>query len=313
MPPLTRTILPLLALGLLSGCALFRPKPHPLPDTGKAEAAVSALSSEQAQQASAYVEAGRRANRKAPESPAREATEGSLETAAKALPAPTPEQVAVAMKPVEDALRGDLSEARAKWARAQEAASVLQERLEQAKLDLAAEREAGRRALLEERSRAAADVAAAKRAAEDKALGQQVLYLNLAGGAFALGFGLCVAFGGVALLRAGAWVLGLLSLFAFGLAQIVAAWWFKWAVLGTGLAGAGAFAWYCFKHRSLQAGVDKLTPVVRQVVTVLDTAYDALSADGKALLDSHVFDPLSKAMDKADKQVVREVRATGEK
>lgn len=267
------------------------------PDNGSAaEHTVANLTVEQGQEAAANVQAAREANATAQESPAKSATEGSLDVAADALPVPTPKQLEAARAPMRLALAGDLEAARAGWDKAKGELAVLRDRLAEAVKQRERERTEAERARLQA-------IAEAKRAAQAEA----AHYLNL-GGALAAGvFALCAVFGGLTLLQRGAWVLLLLSLLAFGLAQVVSQDWFKWAVLAaTGIA-CGAFAWHNARTSKAVSAQRALSPVVR----ALDDAYDNGTVEQRALLDTLVFNPLSSdpKMSDADRAAIHQIRA----
>lgn len=159
--------------------------------------------------------------------------------------------------------------------------------------------------------------------ANNKVIDGQVSKLNWAGagciivaiGALGLGLGI----GGLpALSRVGplAFVAGLGALICFGAAQIVGAWWFLY-VIGTVIAVIVTWlAIWFYKHQKagdLAAEVAtrsaKIAAVAQATIPVLDEAYDKAEKPIKDWLDEHVFNVLSKVMDKPDKSAVHEIRA----
>jgi hypothetical protein len=171
-----------------------------------------------------------------------------------------------------------------------------------------------------------ARVKAAQDEANNKVMANQVAWLNRTAASCAAlavaAIGLGAIFGGITALRTVgpfAALLGLAALMAFGLAQIVGQWWFKWAVLsasGIGVAGCAWWVWQHYELGTLAADLAKKSAaaqgVLQQVVPVLDTAYESADATAKTFLDDKVFAPLSAGMDKAGgdlKAVVHTVRA----
>ena len=170
--------------------------------------------------------------------------------------------------------------------------------------------------------------------AHQQVLKDQVRWLNWAAAGCSalavLSFGLAAAFGGLVALRAVApfsAILGFSGLVAFGLAQVVGAWWFKWSVLGAVLVVLGVVIWWVLKKQkegTLKADAEekaaRLTSALKTMVPVIDKVYDEgttelteLSAKGmktvRDLLDTLVFQPLGNKMDKDDKAVVHAIRA----
>lgn len=153
-------------------------------------------------------------------------------------------------------------------------------------------------------------------AARDAERAKQVKYLNLGGVAALLIFGLAVGFGGLAGLKVG-WIFGLLSVVCFGLAQIVAQWWFMWAILiacGGVIIAMCAWAYIHYRQGNLKAAAEQKASAfetfAQDVVPTLDSAYDAADAATKQVLDDTIFSKLSAMMDKSTKSLVHLVRAT---
>ena len=144
---------------------------------------------------------------------------------------------------------------------------------------------------------------------------KQVLYLNIAGAALVLLFGLGVGFGGVAGARI-AWPLGVIGVLCFGLAQLVSQWWFMWACAGVGLIGLGLAGWWVYSHyklnnlhQALAVKSSQLQGALGDVIPVLDHAYDNADQAAKELLDKLIFEKLSCKMDASTKGVIHQVRA----
>lgn len=153
------------------------------------------------------------------------------------------------------------------------------------------------------------------KAARDAERVKQVRYLNLGGIAALLIFGLAVGFGGFAGLKVG-WIFALLSVVCFGLAQIVAQWWFMWAVGGAvGVFGIAMCAWAYihYKQGDLKAAAEQkaaaFSTFAQDIVTTLDSAYDAADEATKKVLDDTIFSKLYGIMDKSTKSLVHLVRA----
>jgi len=144
---------------------------------------------------------------------------------------------------------------------------------------------------------------------------KQVRYLNMGGLVSLLVFGLAVGFGGLPGLKVG-WIFALLSVVCFGLAQIVAQWWFMWAVLGACIAvliALAVWAYIHYKQGNLKAAAEQkasaFEAMAQDIVPTLDGAYDAADAATKKVLDDTIFSKLSALMDKSTKSLVHLVRA----
>lgn len=152
--------------------------------------------------------------------------------------------------------------------------------------------------------------------ANNAATATQVHMLDLAALACLALFGLGLGFGGAAGLKL-SWPFGVFSVLCFGLAQIIAQWWFMWACGGAIVIAGAAAAWWVYKHYKLgtlkeaaEAKVTQVTGVLGQMVPVLDNAYEAGDAATKAVLDNGVFSPLSQMMNRDEKALIHTVRAT---
>jgi hypothetical protein len=301
----------LLAL-LLCGCEHEDVTPIIVQPVTPTQVKVDEAQEERQSVAAANVQAARGANELNPEGNPKAAVEGALSVAQASLPDPRPEHAAKALADVNAALRGDLKTANAAWAQAIAERKQADSELVALQKILDAERRTNAEALRDRDSALLrtindlkADIQRQKDEAKNAVLKDQVLYLNIAGGLFALGFGVATAFGGIATLRAGAWILLPLSLLAFGIAQIVGQAWFLWAVLGAVSVIAGIFIYLAVRNKSVAAAAAAFKPVLK----VLDSAYDGATKEVKESLDSAVFDPLSKLMDRSDKATVHAMRA----
>lgn len=143
---------------------------------------------------------------------------------------------------------------------------------------------------------------------------QQALWLNIAGAACVVLFGVLCWIGGLAGAKS-AWPFAVGGPLCWGLAQLVAEWWFKWAVFGVMAGGFVVGGIWLWKHLKLgeakvvaEAKTAKVTAVLHDIVPVLDEAAKSDPAT-KAVLDEHVFAPLGDKMNDTEKQMVKQVRA----
>ena len=342
-----RCFLAFLSLVTLVGCNTPAVKPPVVvvPPTGPITSAQIVALEEQIsrqgellQRASGAVWGAQDANALAPKGLPQDAVTAQLQEAASALPAPTPEQVAAKAAQNARILAGELDAVRAEMGvkiSENEALKTSLDRQEKALADLAAK-------AAKERGQAAAELqaqfdkfakliadantatAAAEKRANDAVMQRQVEWLNRAavacGGLLILVVGATSIFGGIAALRAVAPFAGLLliaTLSCAGLAQIVGLAWFKWAILGSVVLALGVAGWWAYsKYRqgllkeAAEQQAAKLSAVTRDIVPVLDKAYEEASADVKKLLDDIIFTPLKGEMDKAQKATIKEIRAT---
>jgi chemotaxis protein histidine kinase CheA len=315
---------------LLSGCWTTPEPPKPTPPAGATAAAVSTLASAEATtkaNVAANVETARKANETQPETPAKQTVESELALAATRLDTtPSPAELLAGEQRARAIAEGRTDEARNLYTQATTQAT------EEAKAR--AKAEAGLQAALLQQAQAAeryqADLASlqAKHAAQleaarNEVMKDQVKWLNrvaAACAALAVGtVGLCIAFGGLAALRiAGpfAALCGFAALACFGLAQIVGAWWFKWAALGgcaIFAAGAAAWIWKHYRQGDLKAQAESKAAsygtALKQIVPVLDDAYEHAEASTKEALDKLIFSRLSSAMNAEDKATIHTIRA----
>lgn len=296
------------------------------------------------QTAAGAVWAAAEANSHNPAGLPKEATAAQLDEAARALPAATDAQKLEKANQNARILAGELAAVRLEMG--QKASEIDQLKADKAASDnrvaeLASQLAGVSAAGLKERTEAAAKLQSqfnsfsveiekanqrtkeAKDEARNQVAREQVAWLNrTAAGCAAAAVavvGLAAFFGGLAAIRAAAPFAALLllaSLTSFGLAQIVGAWWFKWAALSATGIGFGLCAWWAVKHYQLgtlqsdtKEKAAKLTGILHQTVPVLDEAYNKASADVKSFMDEHIFSQLNSRMDAATKAAVHEVRA----
>jgi hypothetical protein len=317
---------------LLSGCKLMRHgvEPRPVPPVGSTAAAISNLTASDAQthaSVAANVETARKANGTQPESPARATVEGELSLAAMRLDsAPSPTELLAGEQRARALAEGRTEEARMLYAQAISEATQEARARAKAETDLQAAIAAQAKAAEQyQRDLAAlkADQVAKLEAARNEVMRDQVRWLNRASAACAAlalsAIGLCLAFGGFAALRiAGpfAGLCGFAALASFGLAQIVGAWWFKWAALGgcaIVAAAAAAWIWKHYKTGDLREQAEskaaRYGTALKQIVPVLDDAYEHAEASAKEVLDKLIFSRLSSAMNTSEKATIHKVRA----
>lgn len=340
----------LLTSALLAGCNLFAPAPEKPPvavvaPTGPATSAqIIALEEQLAtsksllQRASGAVWGAQDANVHNPAGLPKAAVEAQLLEAAAALPEPSAEDKLEKANQNARILAGQLEQVKAEMGQKISENEALRASLdakakELISLTAAAEKERAEAAkkLQEQfdvftKKIIAADAAAQKAAddARNQVMRDQVAWLNRAaaacGALLILVVGLASVFGGIGALRSVAPFAALLfiaTLTCAGLAQVIGAWWFKWAILGSTLLSLGVAGWWAYaKHRqgvlkeAAEAKAAKLQGVAKNVIPVLDRAYEEATQDVKELLDRTIFQPLSAQMDKAEKAAVHEIRAT---
>lgn len=144
-----------------------------------------------------------------------------------------------------------------------------------------------------------------------RALREQVRYLNIAGMGLVAAFGISIFFGSLTAM-AKTWPLLLLAAGCFGLAQVVGHPWFMRGFLGISALGLGYLVyWVIDRHRQgrLQQAIAKRADKLKEMVPVLDEAYENAGDDLKKALDSKIFDRLSAIWSKEDKAVIHQVRA----
>jgi len=345
------TIVSVLALGLMVACTTPNTPSVVVTPTGPATSAeLTALNVELAALrasfasrnslddiAAAGVWAAQEANKLNPVGLPKEATAAQLEEAAKALPTVSDAKKLEKTNQNARILAGQLEAVKAEMG--QKATEIEKLKADKAESDKRAADVAAQLVALSakaetERNDAAdklqkqfdnmsAKIKTAQNEANNKVMLAQVSDLNKAAmacaGLLVLVVGAGSIFGGVAGLRMVAPLAVLLllgALICFGLAQIIALWWFKWAVLFAVCAILGLCAWYVIKHYkmgTLQADTAekaaKLTGVLTQTIPVLDKAYNDAEGEVKKFMDEHIFTPLNDKMDAKDKAVVHEIRA----
>jgi len=145
---------------------------------------------------------------------------------------------------------------------------------------------------------------------EAKARAAYKRWLYTSGGGLLLSFAITLVFG-----RAGAaartWPLAALGLGAFVLAEVISSQWFQIGCLVL-IAGAVAYLtyWVIDRHKQgrLQQAIEKRAALLREIVPVLDEAYENASDDVKRLLDRNLFNRFSDRFDDAAKAEIHEMR-----
>jgi len=145
---------------------------------------------------------------------------------------------------------------------------------------------------------------------EAKARAAYKRWLYTSGGGLLLSFAITLVFG-----RAGAaartWPLAALGLGAFVLAEVISSQWFQIGCLVL-IAGAVAYLtyWLIDRHKQgrLQQALEKRAALLREIVPVLDEAYENASDDVKRLLDRNLFNRFSDRFDDAAKAEIHQLR-----
>jgi chemotaxis protein histidine kinase CheA len=280
--------------------------------TAPSQQKVDAITKEQATSVAAHVQAAKEENTKQPASNTTTAIDKSLSTALSGLPAPSSEQVASAKAPIADQVAGNTEDADKKWKEAVSTMTSLQTRLEEAKLQVEKEKADSKKAMQAFVEQAAKDRDSAIAAAKDEerkialqAKEELIRMLNY-GGLLLLGaFGVATFFGGVGSVRSGGWILLLMGILAFGLAQTVGDWWFKWACVVSISAIILSCAYVALKADKASSAKRALQPSV----DLFDKYYEQASPEEKARMDAQVFTPLGQAMNNADRATVHMLRA----
>jgi len=106
-------------------------------------------------------------------------------------------------------------------------------------------------------------------------------------------------------------ILAVGSAVAFTLDYALNQTWFQYVVIGAvvvTIIGAGAWAYLEWKAHKALGAAEVVNDTAKKIVKQLDTTYEAATTEAKAVLDP-VFDNLSKAMDKTEKNAVHLLRA----
>ena len=324
-----KALVSIIACLMLSGCWLSKDNPKPVAPAAALNTAVIEQEAKSAQiraEVAANVETARKANSTQVDGPAKGTVEGELSLAAKRLDAtPDPIELLAGEQRARAMLEGRVDEARKLYDQA--SIKATEEAKERAKL------EANLKTALEDHAKLEAqyqrELASLKAGyekqidtARNEVMRDQVKWLNRSGAACAAvaigALALCLGFGGIAALRVAgpfAAIAAVGSLVCFGLAQIVGQWWFKWAVLSLAVAAiavVGAWLWRHARQGNLKeeakSRADRYSAVLKQVIPVLDEAYDRAQGETKAALDS-IFSHIGNKMNSDQKAVVHEVRA----
>jgi len=135
-------------------------------------------------------------------------------------------------------------------------------------------------------------------------------WLRTSAGALLLAFAVSVIFGKAAA-AARTWPLALLALAAVALAEVIGSTWFQIGCLIL-LAGGVAYAtyWVIDRHKQgrLQHAIEKRAALLREIVPILDQAYENASEDVKRILDRNLFDRFSLRFDAEAKAEIHDVR-----
>lgn len=307
------------------------------------KATTDALKSENAelralsQNAAGSVFGAKDANQSNPDGLPKEATAAQLIEAESALPSPTAEQKLLKQQQNVDILTGQLAKVKAEMGQqisenerlklslsaAEQRAADAEKRELQATIAAEKERKEAAQKLQRIIDGYAKRLEDAEKAARDKVANEQAKEFTLWGrwltGAAVLAAGLAGVFGGIAGLRTVGPLAGLAlvcGLACFGLAQIVSQEWFKWAVLGLVALVFGFCAWWAISKykqgvlkEKLEAKAAKATGLLKEIVPVLDDAYDNAAQQGKELMDLTIFSRLKDSLTKEQRAVIHEVRA----
>jgi hypothetical protein len=160
-----------------------------------------------------------------------------------------------------------------------------------------------------------ADLAAERKrriAAEGAALKEQARWLTWTGVGLFAAFGLSLFAGGGLMGAMKTWPLLVLGAGCFGLAQLISHPWFLRGFAGLLLAGVGYSAYWVYdrhKQGRLREALAKRERLLKQVVPVLDDAYENAESSIKQALDAKVFDRLSSLFSREDKAELHHLRA----
>jgi hypothetical protein len=146
---------------------------------------------------------------------------------------------------------------------------------------------------------------------ENQALREQARWLTWTGVALLAAFGLSLLVGQLAA-AVKTWPLALLGVGCFGLAQLISHPWFLRGFILLLIAAVAYSAYYVFdrhKEGRLRRSLEKKADVLKQIVPVLDDAYDSAADSVKQALDANIFGRLSSVFSREQKAVVHEVRA----
>jgi hypothetical protein len=148
-------------------------------------------------------------------------------------------------------------------------------------------------------------------AAENAALKEQARWLTWTGVGLFAAFGLSLFAGGGLMGAVKTWPLLLLGAGCFGLAQLISHPWFLRGFAGLLVAGVGyAVYWVYDRHQQgrLREALAKRERLLKQVVPVLDYAYENAHQSIKDVLDRDVFNKLGSLFSAEQKAEIHHLR-----
>jgi hypothetical protein len=146
---------------------------------------------------------------------------------------------------------------------------------------------------------------------QNQALREQARWLTWSGVALLAAFGVSLLFGQLAA-AVKTWPLALLGVGCFGLAQLISHPWFLRSFIGLLIAALAYAAYYVYdrhKEGRLKRSLEKKADVLKQIVPVMDSAYESAEASVKDALDAKIFDRLSSIFSNEQKATVHALRA----
>jgi len=150
----------------------------------------------------------------------------------------------------------------------------------------------------------------------NQALREQARWLTWSGVSLLAAFGVSMLFGGGLAAAFKTWPLAVLGAGCFGLAQLISHPWFLRGFVALILLGLGYAVYYVWDRHNegrLKESLQKKAKALEAIVPALDESYDTAADVVREALQVHVFDRLSKVMDRSDKAVVLEVKADQKK
>lgn len=138
---------------------------------------------------------------------------------------------------------------------------------------------------------------------------KQVWILRIIGIICVIAFGLTAYYGGKPAFLSISAPLGVLGCVCLGLAQIIAQWWFKYAVGGVCLIILGLCVYALIKYIKEKQAYNNIKEISKAVVPVLDELYENSTDEEKKLLDEKIFSKLSSKMNQDTKDMIHLVRA----
>ena len=152
----------------------------------------------------------------------------------------------------------------------------------------------------------------ARAAAEQQALREQARWLTWTGIGFMAAFGISLFAGGGLAGAFKTWPLLVLGAGCFGLAQVISHPWFLKGFAGLLLLSVAYTAYWIYdshKQGRLREALEKRERLLKQVLPVLDDAYENGEEAVKKILDRDVFAPLTGLFSKQEKAEVHTIRA----